>query len=170
MVTLTGNPVQSASPFTSLTLPKECKMLLDPNALKKTPQQHETPTFSPTARLQDIPTYVSTTAESTTTADDDDDECNQSHSLCIIDDNFEITPAFLRQWEEFYNGYIQLNNSLGASTPSNTEKTTASLPEAPRAAGSEPANDDPGTTEALLFELDNIELIQLVNPLSVSPP
>ncbi len=113
--------------------------------------------------------YVSMTTESTTTANDDDNDCHLSHPLCDTDNKFEITPAFLRQWEEFYNGYIQLDNSLGASTPSNTEKMTASLPEAPSAAGSEPANDDPGTTEDLLFELDNIELIQLVNPFSVSP-
>jgi len=147
MVTLISNPVQSASPFTSLTLPKECKMLLDPNASKKTPQQHKTPTFSLTAHPRDIPTYVSMTAESTTTADDYDDDCHLSHPLCVIDDSFKITPAFLRQWEEFYHGYIQLDNSLRASTPSNTAKTTASLPEAPSAAGSVPANDDPGTTE-----------------------
>jgi len=169
MVTLIGNPVQSASPFTSPTLPKECKRLLNPNASKNNPQQHEKPTFSLIAPPRDIPTYVSTTAASTTTVDDDNDDCHLSHPLCVIDDNFEITPAFLLQWEEFYNGYIQLDKSLGASTPSNTEKTTASLPEAPSAVDSEPANDDPGTTKDLPSELDHNELIQLVNPFSASP-
>jgi len=64
-------------------------------------------------------------------------------------------------------------HSIGVSTTSTNEKQLASLPAAPNAVDSDaPAHDDnPGTIETFLLELDNLrnELLQLTNSSSASP-
>jgi len=143
MVTLIGNPVRSVSLSASPTLPKVCRTLLDPSVSNATPQQHETNTFSTTACLRDIPTYVSTTAAAPDTdddADDDDDyDRHRPHPSLITDNTSVTTNAFLQQFDDFYNKFLHFNHSTGVSTASTVEEQNASIPAVATAADSDPS-------------------------------
>ncbi len=122
--------------------------------------------LSLTGCLQDIPTYISTTAATLNTDDINDDDFHQSHpSLSTKTSAF--TPAFLQQWDEVYNDFLHLAHAIGVLTLSTNEELIASLPAVPNAVDSNfPANNnDPETITAFLSKLDNLHnrLIQLIN-------
>jgi len=172
MVTLTGNPVKSTQPCHSKTLPNTYQMLPEPIVSNMTLQRNETHTFSPTAGLCDIPTYVTMTAAMPDADDDDDDDCHQPHPSLSPSNIPAITPAFHQQWEEFYNKFLHFDHPFGALTLITNDSKHASLPTAPNTEDNDfHANDDPDSIEAFLSELDILrkELRQLHRPFNNSP-
>jgi len=165
MATLLGNPDRSANPLTSTTLPTSCGLLPDPITSTQTQQHPDTHILYCNAGLRDIPTDVPTTAATPDADDDDDDDRYRHHSSIATDDNFAITPDFLRQWEAFYNDFLHLAQSLGVSYPSTDESQHVSMPAV------SPADDEPETTPVVLATLDDLsnELLHPLQSPSASP-
>jgi len=150
MATLLGNPDKSASPLSSQTLPIPCGTIPDPIAPNPTPQHNETQFLNCTAGLRDIPTHVPTTAANPDADDDDDDDRYRRHSSIVTAISSAITPAFLQEWDAFYNDFQLFAQKYGASTTSTNEGKQVTTPAVP------PANDKPSPIPALLPTLDDM--------------
>jgi len=157
MVTLFGKPAKSTSHSPPMTPPTLCWMLNEPTALNLPLQPNELHIFSSTVGLWDIPMPVPmTTAAAPNANDNDDDNWYWCLLLLIAGDSSAITPAFLLQWDEFYNDFCNFVH-LTRALLSHHKNKPASLTAVFDAATSKlPATADPEPTHDASSDLDNL--------------